>query len=196
VSSAGETHGYEKLVSTMPLPDLVNALDPSPRRVSEAGRMLRWRTVHCVNIGVKKKDRTPSHWIYFPEPGYVFYRVGFIHNICRKSVPGGHSAYYVEIATDPNERVDGEALARRSMTDLARAGILDPHDDVTEVQYLPMPYAYVVYDRARSSAVRLILDFLEEHGIHSVGRYGGWKYSAMENAILDGKSVADKLRSK
>jgi protoporphyrinogen oxidase len=193
---AGETYGYESLVSTMPLPEMVNALDPLPPDLREAGQLLRWRTVHCINIGVKKRGATSSHWAYFPEPGFLFYRVGFIHNICEKSVPVGHSAYYVEIAADPNERVDTELLTKRSIEGLKTAGVLEQGDDIAEVQYLQLPHAYVVYDHARPAAVRIIKDFLERHDIHSVGRYGDWKYSAMENALLDGKSIAEKLKSR
>lgn len=29
--------------------------------------------------------------------------------------------------------------------------------------------------------------------IHSIGRYGAWKYSFMEEAILDGKAIAEAI---
>ena len=74
-------------------------------------------------------------------------------------------------------------------------GILNQHDDSVVTQYLPMPYAYVVYDHVRPAAIKTIKQFLEKQKIYSVGRYGDWKYSAMENALLDGKSIAEKLKA-
>ena len=192
---SGERYGYERLISTMPLPELVNALDPLPRELREAGLVLRWRAVHCINIGVKKTGGPTSHWAYFPEEDFVFYRVGFIHNICERSVPEGCSAYYIEIASDPHEDVDVEELTGRSIEDFNKVGILEGGDDIVAVQYLPMPCAYVVYDHVRPAAVQTIKEFLEQHDIHSVGRYGGWKYSTMEDALLDGKSIAERLKS-
>ena len=195
VANNGEIFTYESLVSTMPLPELVSALDPVPQAVKAAGDLLKWRTVHCLNIGVRKTGGSTSHWAYFPESDYVFYRVGFIHNICRNSVPEAHSAYYIEVARDPDEPVDTEKLRTRSIEGLVKAGILDKSDSVVIAQYLPLQYAYVVYDRARPAAVRVIRDFLAQQNIYSVGRYGEWKYSAMENALLDGKSVAEYIMS-
>jgi len=41
--------------------------------------------------------------------------------------------------------------------------------------------------------LKIIQDYLKEKNIYSVGRYGGWKYSTMEEAILEGKEVAERL---
>ena len=41
----------------------------------------------------------------------------------------------------------------------------------------------------------MIKKYLEKKNIYSVGRYGDWKYSTMEEAILEGKEVAEKLAS-
>ena len=34
---------------------------------------------------------------------------------------------------------------------------------------------------------------LKEQSVYSVGRYGEWKYSSMQEAVLDGKKIAEKL---
>ena len=38
-----------------------------------------------------------------------------------------------------------------------------------------------------------LLKGLEEQNIYSVGRYGEWKYSSMQEAVLDGKRVVEKV---
>jgi protoporphyrinogen oxidase len=193
IADNDEMYKYESLVSTIPLPELVNVLDPIPHELKTVRKLLKWRSVHCINIGVRKTGGSTSHWAYFPEPDFVFYRVGFIHNICEKSVPKEHSAYYIEVASNPKEHLDIDDLTVRSIEDLKKVGILGKHDDVVVTQYLSLPYAYVVYDHARPAAVKKIKDFLEQHEIFSVGRYAEWKYSTMENAILDGKFIAERL---
>jgi hypothetical protein len=47
-----------------------------------------------------------------------------------------------------------------------------------------------VGSRRSSAAIRRALDALD---IHSVGRFGEWKYSNMEDALSDGRGVADEL---
>ena len=184
---------YDHLVSTIPLPELLRALFPLPAEFNRARKRLRWRSVHCINLGLKKEDLSNRHWAYFPEPEYVFYRVGFTHNFAPRSVPPNHSSLYIEIAGDPDEKINSEDLVDRAVNDLRRAGILGEEDEIAAMQYLPIPYAYVVYDHHRFSAVNTIQRFLTKNGIHSIGRYGGWKYSFMEEAILDGKQMAERL---
>jgi hypothetical protein len=74
---------------------------------------------------------------------------------------------------------------------LERAGILKKNDRLPVVQFLPIRYAYVVYNRDRRPALDTIFRFFSENGIQSIGRYGAWKYSFMEEAILDGKAAAE-----
>ncbi len=55
-------------------------------------------------------------------------------------------------------------------------------------------YAYVVFDRHYRAATDAIRGWLEARGIINIGRYGGWEYSSMEDAILAGKRTAEMLR--
>ncbi len=55
---------------------------------------------------------------------------------------------------------------------------------------LDIPYAYVIYDMEREKTLSEIFDFLIPHDIISTGRFGGWKYSTMEEAMQDGFDAA------
>ena len=69
------------------------------------------------------------------------------------------------------------------------------HDDaeveVEEVRHIR--YGYVVFDRHYFPARDAILPWLLERGVHSLGRYGGWVYSSMEDALMDGFRYAQEL---
>ncbi|OGR92487.1 MAG: hypothetical protein A2V88_01125 [Elusimicrobia bacterium RBG_16_66_12] len=58
---------------------------------------------------------------------------------------------------------------------------------------MPIEVGYVVYDFARTPAVTTIFRHLAGLGIESIGRYGAWKYSFMEETLLDGKRCAERL---
>jgi UDP-galactopyranose mutase len=58
---------------------------------------------------------------------------------------------------------------------------------------LNISHAYVIYDAWRDKNLNKIHQRLQEHSIHSVGRYGEWKYSSMQEAVLDGKATAQTL---
>ena len=58
---------------------------------------------------------------------------------------------------------------------------------------MPINHAYVIYDEWREKNLSKIHKQLENNAVHSIGRYGEWKYSSMQEAVLDGKKIAEKL---
>jgi len=65
-----------------------------------------------------------------------------------------------------------------------------------EKLWLKIPCAYVIYDAQRSLVLPAILSALAKNGISSIGRYGAWKYSFMEESVKEGLETAKKLLNK
>ncbi len=205
ISVNNEKFKYRHLVFTIPLPELLNRLENLPGNISAAKNKLSWTSVLCVNLGIrraeKRKRKTENekiHWLYFPENKYVFYRVGFYHNISKEMVPkeNNNSAYislYIEISHHPNEILNQKKIISQVKTDLLRCKIINRRDKLLAINLLPIPYAYVTYNHNRNSALSIVNDFLKKNSIFSIGRYGAWKYSFMEESILDGKKTAEIL---
>ena len=66
-------------------------------------------------------------------------------------------------------------------------------DKIIVKNILPIKYGYVIYDKYRIPALNDIHSFLQKHNIYSIGRYGAWKYSYMEESILDSKKTAEQI---
>ena len=194
----GYTAWYDRLVSTMPLPELVGIIKDVPPEIRDAAGKLRYVSVHDVGIGVRRADISPYHWIYFPGPEFPFYRVGFMSNFSPSLAPDGCSSMYVEVSHRPDEApddgVDEGALIGGVMGGLAGCRLLGPADQVEASDVRDIKYAYVVFDRHREAALPAIMGYLDSIGIHSIGRYGAWEYSSMEDAILEGRAAAAALR--
>ncbi len=190
----GETADDRQLISTLPLPELLARMPNLPRPVEQARRQLKWASIVCVNLGVRRSHISPASWIYFPEPKFVFYRVGFPMNFTPHVVPKGCSSMYVEVPAKTAQGLSEAALLRRVRKYLIAARILKSSDTFAAVQFLPIKYAYVLYDKNRRAALDVIFRFLKKQNIQSIGRYGAWKYSFMEEAILDGKKAAEAIR--
>jgi protoporphyrinogen oxidase len=190
-TAGGDRHSYERLVSTVSLPGLLDMVrDDLPDEVAAARNALRWVRVLNVALGVEGDAPSPEHWLYFPDRELPFYRVGFPSNHGRLAPDGCHTVS-IEVSLDPTgSDVDHEArAAERALSD---AGLLD-EDRVRVRQLTVVDPAYVVFDHPRRDAVALLRRFLAEHGVMISGRWAEWKYSAMEDAILDGMSVARRL---
>ncbi len=186
---------YESLVSTIPVPELVRRCFDFPPHLKEAAEGLRWVSVYNVNLGVQREQVSDKHWLYFPEPEYPFYRVGFPMNFSPSLGRDGCSSMYVEMSHRPTERQSEEQLIDRAKVGMEQAGILQQDDEIVVADVKDLHYAYVYFDRHRARALPAILGELERRGIYSIGRYGRWEHTSMEDAIAQGKELAERLKA-
>lgn len=189
----GYTAWYDRLVSTVPLPELVRMIKDVPAEIGDAASRLRYVSVYDINLGVARADLSPYHWIYFPEDEFPFYRAGFLNGFSEHMAPVGCSSVYVEVSHTPDKLLPAESLAENAIDGLIRCGVLMPDDEVPVRDVVDIKYAYVVFDQHLKAVLPAIHSYLESRGIISIGRYGGWEYSSMEDAILEGRRTAWKL---
>ena len=184
----GERVGWRQLLSTISLPALMDrVVDELPDEVAEARRSLRWVRVLNLALGVAGEVPSREHWLYFPDPTVPFYRVGFPSNH-GELAPEGHHTVSVELSLDP-ETGDVNELAGAAERALIDVGLLDPAK-VRVRRVTVVDPAYVVFDHLRRGAVASLRAFLRDRCLTLAGRWAEWKYSAMEDAILDGMRAA------
>jgi protoporphyrinogen oxidase len=190
-ASTGGHHPYGRLVSTVSLPSLIDMVsDELPPGVADARGALRWVRVLNVALGVEGEAATSSHWLYFPDAELPFYRVGFPSNHGELAPPECHTVS-IEVSLDPGGS-DVETAAAAAEAALVEVGLLDPERVRVRVLTVIDP-AYVVFDHARRDAVAALRRFLADHDVLIAGRWAEWKYSAMEDAVLDGMAVARRI---
>lgn len=191
-TNQGDTYPFDILVSTMPVNELVNAIDNTPSSVIQAARKLKYISVLNINFGIKKKiDK--KHWVYVPEDHLIFYRIGFPSNFSPRMAPPGHSSIYAEISYDQKKGIDHEKAKEKVVTDLIAMGVIKGNSEIAAEKVLDIPFAYAVYDGQRKKSLSEVSRFLKKCAIFSAGRYGAWKYSSMEDAVLDGRKIAAVL---
>lgn len=186
---------FDFLVSTIPLPVFISLIEDIPKKIKILSAKLRWVSVLNINFGVNRK-LIDKHWIYFPEPDFIFYRVGFSSNFCPALAPPNSTAIYTEVSYGKKRPLPfgKREVEKRVIKDLIKARMLKSEDKISVVKTLDIPFAYVFYDKNWKNCTRLIHEYLRKKNIYSIGRYGGWTYSTMEDAILDGKEIAEKIR--
>ena len=190
--SDGTSVEYGKLISTMPLPELVALMgDEVPPGVRAAAGKLRYTSVKCVNVGVGREKLTDKHWVYYAGPT-VFHRVFVQGNASPHCNPPGGFGLTCEITYGPLKPLpDSDAdLIERCVRELAEVGLTRPGDPIWTANVVDMPYAYVVYDHARPGAVALVREWLKPFGVVLAGRYSEWEYYNSDHAFLAGKRAA------
>jgi protoporphyrinogen oxidase len=185
---------FDTLISTMPLPELARVIRPLPGNIREMFKRLRWNSIFNLNLGVEGACQENRHWIYFPYKKTVFFRVGFFHNFSKNTVPRGKSGIYTEVAYSKNRPLNKNKIVPRIINDLKACGILGAKNKVSALDANDIKYGYPIYDKNYSRATQAIKKFLLSNNIIACGRYGSWQYMSMEDAILDGKRAADKVK--
>jgi protoporphyrinogen oxidase len=178
------------VVSSAPLPALARlcgaAHDPA---VFTSNQVLVW------NLGFDRKGRRDVHWMYFPDPACAFYRVGWYDNI----FDGDRMSLYVEVGAPAGVRHDVAARAElraRMLADLAREGIVDAGPGGQRLiaeHHVVLDPAYVHITRASLAEAARLRGELAAHGVHSIGRYGGWTYCSIEDNLIEARALAEAL---
>ncbi len=175
---------YGHLVSSAPLPALLGLCGlPVEPGTFTGNRVLVW------NLGFDRKGPTGVHWMYFPDPARVFYRVGWYDNILGTD----RMSLYVEVGLpDDGAAVDALAIRERVLADLRAEGIVGDHRLVAS-HTVTMSPAYAHITRRSMAAVDAARRTLAAAGVSSVGRYGGWTYCSIEDNLLETRALAASL---
>lgn len=191
----GRRFRYDKLVSTMPLPELIRVIgDQAPPEVRAAAKGLRHVSIRCVNIGIDRPNATDKHWIYYPEDT-IFHRIFVQGNASPQCNPPGGFGFTCEISYSPYKPLpaDGEELIRRAIEDCRKVGMIQEGDTILCANQVDMPIAYVLYDHQRAKNVETCKTWLKQFDITLAGRYSEWEYYNSDHALLAGKKAAEAI---
>ncbi len=193
-TDSGKTYEYDVLINTAALPEIPRLIKDIPREIQGSFKKLKWNSIFNLNLGVRKKDPLKRHWVYFPTNNLCFFRIGFPHNFSSNLVKRDQSSLYAEVSYSKLRPIDKSKILLRIESDLKKVGIISQGDKVLLRDVNDIKYGYPIYDHMYLQARGKITSFLKENKIIACGRYGAWQYMSMEDAILDGKRVAEEIK--
>lgn len=193
VASAGTRVEADLVLSTMPLPALVAALDPPPpAEVAEAIARLRVRSVTFVYFVVPRDQYTPFDTYYFPEKEMHISRFSEPKNYRSGDDPVGQTVVCAELPCDLGDQIwtaSTEELEALVKGELDRAGLPDPTPVATEIRRLPT--VYQVYDRAGQWARDIANDWVAAPDrVVSLGRQGIGGHDSTHHVLAMGAAAA------
>jgi protoporphyrinogen oxidase len=181
---------YRVLISTIPLPTLVQIATDVPDAIKNAVASLRTNSLMVVGLGVNRPRLSKKHWVHFPETEISFCRISFPTNFSASMAPPGMSSVAAEVAYPTGSPPDREALTQRVISDLVKVGVLRLDDEIVVRHTYDIPMAYCIYDDARRRALPVIRRWLSDVDIVPGGRYGLWTYFWSDEAMLSGRKAA------
>ncbi len=176
---------FETMVTSAPLPHLLSLC-----QMEYDKNVYSWNKVLVFNLGFSAKGKRDVHWMYFPSKDLNFYRVGWYDNIMGTD----RMSLYVEIGLPTEAPVDSDEMLKQVLAGLKEAEITTDHRLISS-HHITLDPAYVHITQASIEQVTTVRKALSSQGVYSMGRYGGWTYCAIEDNILEAKSVVESLYS-
>jgi len=88
-------------------------------------------------------------------------------------------------------KTDKEVLDQ-TIEDLIKMGLFEKEDIIVK-DIRSEKYANVIFDHHIYSNRKIVLDYLEDNNVISVGRFGEWDYLWSDQSMLSGRNGALKL---
>ena len=186
------------VVSSMPLSELVAAMDPpAPAHVLDAAHALSYRDFITVALVVPGDATFPDNWIYIHDPDV---KVGRVQNFASWSphlVRDGKGClgleYFVFEGDEMWESAD-EHLVALGIAEVEKLGLVSP-GSVERGFVVRMKKAYPMYDADYSDNVETIRRWLESEvpNVHPVGRNGMHRYNNQDHSMYTAMLTVDNM---
>ena len=198
IDGAEEVYPADHVISSMPLPRLLQAMDPPvPEPVARAAAGLAFRDFLTVAVVIPEDAAFPDNWIYIHSPEVT---VGRIQNFGAWSpylVKDGRTClgleYFVFEGDTMWNKPDDE-LVDQAKRELAVLGLVDP-EAVESGYVVRMPKAYPVYDGSYRANVAILREWLEANtpNVHPVGRNGMHKYNNQDHSMYTAMLTVENI---
>lgn len=195
ISNKKRVISAERLISTIPLQELLPCLDAVPENVNRACSELKYNSIACVFLGIKGKVPDIS-WMYIPEKELgLFNRISFPSNYSPYVTPQGNSSILIEItyregdeasSMQDNDIIDHVINALENMKIIRK-------DDVVYSALERQKYAYVIYDLDYLHNIATVKEYCTANGIGLVGRFAEFEYLNMDGCIRNVINFVEKL---
>ena len=196
--SNGLVTGYDALVSSVALPDLIPMIKNAPADVVAAAKKLACSTCVLVNIGINRSDISKAHMTYFYDQDICFSRLGFPHMLSERNAPSGMGNIQAEVYFSAKYKPfsgNAEDWIEPVIRDLRRVGLLRDNDQILEKKAMLLKYANVIFDLERADSLKTVHGYLDEIGVAYCGRYGDWGYMWTDESFISGEKAADRAIS-
>ena len=176
---------FDNIVSSIPFDQLVKITGIKDKISLDLSSSKQF----VVHIGTKQiiPELSDISWLYIPDIKTEVYRIGnysFASNLM-SGIDKGMSLY-IELSSSSRNPIDqaisylkDEFSLDERLIEVISLSNLDP--------------GYVHFKNDQIEQIQSILNLLEKYSIYSIGRYGRWDYVSMEDCIISGKELAEKL---
>lgn len=195
--SDGERIHYDKVISTIPLNEVISSMENVPDDIREAADELEYTSGVIVSIGLKCENVAPALWFYIYDEDIYPARVYAPNIKSPANVPQGCCALQAEIYFSRRKPLKHslKELQSATISQLIRMGLFKEENIVVQDARIEK-YANIMFTPRIYLAREKVRGYLEQQGIITAGRFGEWDYLWTGQSIISGKHAAEKIYTK
>lgn len=198
IFSDGTSKDYGKLISSIPLPEICKIIKNIPKDVLEASKKLKYTSGALISIGFNKEINMKNLWMYIYDEDIETSRIYSPSIKSPNNTPFGCSSIQGEVyfsGDKPLNFNDLDELLESEIENYIRMGLFNK-EDIAVKDIRIEKYANIIFNHDVYKNRKIVLDYLNEIGIISIGRFGEWEYFWSDQALLSGKKGTEKAMRK
>ncbi|HBO49949.1 MAG TPA: hypothetical protein DD619_04085 [Alphaproteobacteria bacterium] len=185
----GTVENYDNLISSLPLPEVVNMISDVPENVRNAAKQLRWTCGYQVSLGFKRLDVAKYLWFYIYDEDVPPARVYSPNLKSPDNAPEGCSSLQAEIFFANGANIpDKNDVLQQTVEKLKKiCGFNEEDIAVKDIRF--EPYANIIFTPEIYESRKVVREWLQAQGIKTIGRFGEWDYLWSHQAFESGMKV-------
>ena len=144
---------------------------------------------YMISLGFDKPDIAKHLWFYIYDEDILSARVYSPNLKSPDNVPEGCSSLQAEVFwANTTKKPDERIILDNTIKSLVKMGICEENDIIVkDIRY--EKYANVIFDKDIYKNRQVVLDYLSEVGVESIGRFGRWDYLWSHQAFKTGMEL-------
>jgi protoporphyrinogen oxidase len=181
----GSLVSYDRLVSTIPLPELIRMLVDVPVDVASAAATLEATSIDLISVGFSV-ELDLDLWFYIYDRDILASRAYSPSVKARSNVPAGCSSLQFEVYQRGRAaKHTPEALIANVRQAIGKMGIAS-EEAILFTHHKRLPWGNVIFDVGMEANRQVARDHLATLGVNSCGRFGEWDYLWSNQSFLSG----------
>jgi protoporphyrinogen oxidase len=191
--SDGTSTAYSSLISTMPLPLLVAAMQDVPEDIAAAAASLFATEMDLISVGFNKPNVSPALWFYIYDENILASRAYSPDLKSPDNVPPGCSALQFEIywSKERPRNVSIEDMKANTLQAIIEMKLAAP-EEILFMHHTHAPYANVVFDTGMEERRDQVRSWVESQGVFPAGRFGEWEYLWSNQSMMSGMKAYER----
>lgn len=196
VMGGGNSIRWDRLISTLPIPELLRLLPEVPQNLRDDAASLERLSLRLFFVVIGRPVGTAIQRIYTANPESPAHKIAINHNSSDflRALPHHGISGEMAMASPGSAETSEAGLEQQFVEHLQKLGLVRSDDRLVEVSSMVVPYGYPVPTRDREAIVSRLKSWLEGVRVSTVGRFAEWAYINSDEAMHRGWIAGSALR--